>query len=176
MLLGWQEGHSIGRYVLVELFTPWPALHHAREAMRIYTERQNALRTARGTAGMRRLKCGLQSAVKEDGDLELRAWPVGKGLLPRAWNERDAVWRDALQELRRFVGAELMCCSRLIWLPGGQAIERAQTVPSLRGINGFWGWKRGEREPTQHAIRDLNRELAARLAATQAQLGEPTWP
>jgi hypothetical protein len=173
MILGWQAGHSVGRYVLLELFVPWPALHHAREALRVYTERETRARDAFGTEGMRRMKYGLQSAVKEDGDCELRVWPIGKGGLPRAWEDRDGVWREALTDLKRFVGAELCCCTRLIWQPGGQPLERVRTVPSLADRQGFWGWKRGEREPTERRIRDLNRELGAQLLVSPPRLTNP---
>ena len=111
-----------------------------------------------------RLNAGLTTAVKENGEFELRVWPIDKGGMPRSWLDSDLVWRDPLRELRRHVGHDLQCTGRLMWMPGGVAIEHVETVPSLADRKGFWGWQRGEREPTEKITRSIAREMGAQLA------------
>lgn len=126
-----------------------------------------------------RLNTGLLTAVKEDGEFEMRVWPIDKRGMPRLWIDADSVWREPLQELRRYVSHNLLCLGRLLWMPGGGPIERVQTVPSLADRNGFWGWQRGEREPTEKITRSIARELAAQLAGikprTIVSTGQLPW-
>lgn len=189
MILGWRYGIGNGRahqghYVLVDSLFPWPSLHHGRENLRTWREAQKALR-ARGIAGPIDAGMGLTTAVKEDGDAILRVWPVAKGMMPRRWDDKtDLMWRDALRELRRWVGHNLACGVRLEWMPGDLSIERVQTVPSLKGQRGFWGWQRGEREPTAKMTRSIARAMGAQVAGFQPRritgfnpgTGASPWP
>jgi hypothetical protein len=171
MLLGWRTGNSVGRYVLIDALFPWPALHYGRNAMRDW-----AKDCSKFSPGPFRMDLGLTTAVKETGQAELRVWPMGKGYMPRRWNDGDTIWREPLKEMRRFVGRELACETRLEFMPSDQEMVRAQTVASLRDRKGFWGWRRGEREPTAQIQRSINRGLAAQLAA-RAPVAEriPQW-
>lgn len=186
MRLAWAWANSpgayhLGRHVLVDSFFPWPALHHGRENLRAWCSRQKALR-ARGEDGPVRVSGGIQTAVKEDGEAEIRVWPVRKDGSPRPWGTSDDVWRDDLRELRRFVGRNLMCPVRLLWMPGGAEIEVSRTVPSLADRKGFWGWQRGEREPTEKVTRSIAREMGAQLAGFKPRqisgysAGVQSWP
>lgn len=181
MILGWQsaplDGHcSVGRYVLVDALFPWPALHYGRNAMRDWAAMQSRRRNMLGAEGPVRVTFGLTTAVKEDGQVELRIWPVGKAQMPRDWTPADTVWREPLKELRRAVAADLACETRLEFMPGGNVVTRAQTVPSLRGVPGFWGWRRGEREPTAKIQRSLSRQLIPQLLGPKpAKSGELRW-
>ena len=150
---------------------PWPALHHSRLALRHYAAGMNALRDAEGPAalGPRRMPWGLQHAVKEDGSCELRIWPTTLYGGGRAWDDRlDRVWRDELRRLRRLVGNDLMCLTELKWMPGGGPIELAEKPRSLIGIEGFWGWKRGAREPTQRQAREAYQNMARAIEQQQS--------
>lgn len=149
MILAWRHGHSIGRYVLVDSTFPHPALDQGRRALKVWAVAEGLRRDHLGDEGPYRppAQFALTTAVVEFGDVILRIWPTDGNGAPRAWTDGDSVWRDQLTELRRFVSAELMCCSRLEIMPGGGPIVRSQNAPSLLGINGFVGWKQGEREP-----------------------------
>ena len=156
-----------GRYVLVDTLFPWPALHYGRENIRHWKAAQAALR-GRGIPGPIDAGYGLTTAVCEDGDAVMRVWPIETPLLPRPWNDvLDQVWRDPLRELRRWIGHDLACGVRLEWMPGGGTIERVQTVPSLKNRRGYWGWRRGEREPTEKITRSISRQLGAQIAGYQ---------
>lgn len=181
MILGWRtatiDGRcSVGRLVLIDALFPWPALHYGRNALRDWAAAQTRARARLGDEGPSRMTFGLTTAVKEDGEVQLRVWPVGKGQTPRAWLPSDAVWREPLKELRRFVSADLACGTRLEWMPGGSTIARAETVPSLRGQSGFWGWRRGEREPTAKIQRSISRQIIPQLLGPRpAKTGELRW-
>jgi len=173
VILGWRRGNSVGRYVLVDTMWPWPSLHFGRDALRTWAARQNRLRNRPGdTGGPYKMPTGITTAVCEYGDVTLRIWPVGKLQEPRAWTDADAVWRDALAELRRFIGDDLKCCTRIEWMPGQSTVTRFKTVPELQGVPGFWGWRRGEREPTERIKQSLRRmavipRLGARVDGAQ---------
>ena len=131
-------------------------------ALRAYATRMNAMRDAEGPAalGPRRMPWGLQHAVKEDGACEIRVWPCSLYGGGRAWDDRsDRVWRDELRKLRRTVGNKLCTLTELLWMPGG-TITLAEKPPSLIGIDGFWGWQRGEREPTPKQARAAYQNMA----------------
>jgi hypothetical protein len=181
VILGWRYATHLGRYVVVDTLFPWPALHHGRENLRLWVKAQKALR-ARGTEGPEYVGSGITTAVKEDGEAEMRVWPMAKGMMPRQWSPQDTVWREPLIELRRFVGRNLACTVRLNWMPGGDVIERVKTVPSLADRKGFWGWQRGEREPTEKMTRSIAREMGAQVAGfkprtmTGFSAGAASWP
>ena len=155
MILAWRHGDSIGRYVLVDSTFPWPALHHGRAALKVWATAEGLRRQHLRDEGPCRAPFqwnGLTTAVVEYGDVLLRVWPVDGFGLPRQWTDGDGVWRQHLHDMRRFVSSELKCCSRLEIMPGGEVI-RSANAPSLAGINGFRGWKKGEREPIRRLAR-----------------------
>lgn len=159
MMLGWRKGHSVGRYVIVDPVFPWPSLHHGREALRLYTQRQTAARNRLGDEGLMRMPAwGLKCAVKECGDITINVWPAGKRGAQREWTAADAAWRPALGDLARFIAADLKCEVRLNWMPGGAPFTKELTVPSLRNVPGFYGWRKGEKEPKPHIMRALIRD------------------
>lgn len=159
MMLGWRKGHSVGRYVILDPVFPWPALHHGREAMRVYAQRHNAERNRLGDEGPMRMPWwGLSCAVKETGGIVINVWPAGKRGVPRHWTPQDTVWRSKLADLAHFMAADLKCEVRLAWMPGGQPFTKELTVPSLRSVPGFYGWRKGEREPKPHVMRTLIRD------------------
>jgi len=150
MILAWRHGSSIGRYVLVDSTFPHPALDQGRRALKVWAAAEGLRRDLLGDEGPCRAPFqwnALTTAVAEFGDVILRIWPCDGNGTPRGWTGGDSVWREALTDMRRFISAELKCCSRLEFMPGGGPIIRSRNVPSLAGINGFVGWKRGEREP-----------------------------
>lgn len=172
----------MSRRILVETLFPWPALHHGRENIRSWLDFQRHQRK-RGLAGPARLAGGLTTAVKEDGEAIMMVWPIDKRGAPRLWNDvADSVWRDSMRELRRHVGHNLQCTVRLNWMPGGGELEHVKTVASLSERKGFWGWARGEREPTEKITRSLNQEFALQLAGikprriTAGSPGVLRWP
>jgi hypothetical protein len=153
MMLAWRQGGHIAKNcVLLDPVFPWPALHHGREAMRLWAARQNLLRAA-GDAGPTRLMWGLLASVKEDGDAVISVWPGYSNGSPRPWSDGDNVWKPALADMVDFVGRDLLCAIDLQWMPGGIEFQRSETVASLRDRKGFWGWRKGEREPTAKLIR-----------------------
>lgn len=161
MILGWRYANSIGRYVKVDARFPHPALHHGRTALRQWAEIQGRMRET-GTQGpvrwlMRKDEWdAVLSAVGEIGEhVDIRIWPVAREMQPRPWTDLDTVWRETLDEMRRYVGRELKCCTRLEWMPGGSGVVRFSTAPTLLGLNHFFGWRRGEREPSARIQRDL---------------------
>ena len=154
MMLAWRHGGSIAKNcVLIDPVFPWPALHHGREAMRVWAQWHNRQRTNVGDAGPTRLPWGLRASVKEDGDAVLSSWPSYANGTPRAWSEADSVWKSVLAELVEFVARDLLCAVSVQWMPGGSEFQRSETVASLRDRKGFWGWRKGELEPTAKLIR-----------------------
>lgn len=152
---------------------PWPSLHFGRNALRAWARIQNTLRDRPGdSGGPYKTPMGITTAVCEFGDVVLRVWPVGKRQEPRRWEPRDAAWRDALSDMRRFVSDELKCCCRIEWMPGQSIVSRFENVPELKGLQGFWGWRKGEAEPTERIKKSLRRAavvsgLRARIDGTQ---------
>lgn len=164
MLLGWMQANSVGRYVKVDAKFPHPALHHGRSAMRRWAEWCGKSHSSLGRdyAGPIRWAMlvgdfdAVNPAVGELSEhVDLRIWPVAREMQPRRWNERDLVWREALNQLREYVGRDLKCCTRLEWMPGEHDVVRFKTAPTLLGINHFFGWRRGEFEPSRRLQRDL---------------------
>jgi len=160
-MLGWRSGTSLGRFVLIDPIFPWPALGHGRAALKRWAKWQTKARAVNGDEGPmlspRPGMAGLTTAAAEaDAYTELRVWPVTKDATPRAWGDMDGVWRETLTEMRRYVGHELPCGIKLLWMPSGRVI-RAERAPSLIGQHGFYTWKKGERAPTEKKMRELSR-------------------
>lgn len=147
MIFGWMEYGRTDRWVLVDPLFPWPALHHGRNALRAWADRQNRLRATGQSDGPRRMPWPCKTAVKEDGAAVLNVWPVETHGQPRHWTARDSVWRAALGDLAEHIAAEIGCPVEVAWM-GGQTVERQTTTPHLKG-RGFIGWGKGERAPRE---------------------------
>lgn len=159
MILGWRSGTSLGRWVLIDPVFPWPALGHGRAALKRWAKWHTRARGVNADEGpmLSPTRWGLTTAAAEaDAYTELRVWPVTKDGSPRPWVDRDSVWRESLAEMRRYVGQELPCGIKLLWMPSGTVI-RAERAPTLLGQQGFYTWKKGERAPTERRMRELSR-------------------
>lgn len=166
MMLGWRSARSVGRYVLLDPIFPWPALHHGREAMRIYATRQNKARLVNKDDGPMRMVWGLRASVKERGDAIIAVWPTDSRGGPRNWTPQDDVWKPTLAELAEFMAKDLLCDVKLKWMPGGEPFAKTLTVPSLQGVSGFYGWRKGENEPKASVMR---RKIRDAIIAKQRQ-------
>lgn len=145
MIFGWLEYGRTDRWVLVDAVFPWPALHNGRNAIRFWADAMNKARVVHRSDGPRRCPWPCKTAVKEDGDAELRIWPCEPYGKPRAWCPDDSVWRPMITELAEHVAADIGCPVHVLWM-GGSEIERAVSPPGLK-YRGFLCWGKGEREP-----------------------------
>jgi hypothetical protein len=147
MIFGWLQHGRTDRWLLVDLHTPWPALHNARATLRAWADHHDKRRLVERSEGPRRCPWPCKTSVKEDGHAELRIWPCGIYGVPRRWCPADNVWRPAITELAEAMATDIGCNVEVMWMMGGGEIERALTVPGLRARRGFQCWGKGEHEP-----------------------------
>lgn len=149
MMFGWRSGKQISNIILLDSCFPWPSLHHGREALRVYGETNTKRRLRFQDNGPWRLSWPVQTSVKESGDAVITVWPTDSRAGPRQWWPSDEVWRRELPQLAEFVGADLMCSVKLHWMPGDSPYVKLEDAPTLRDRPGFYGWKKGEKEPNE---------------------------
>src|SRR5688572_1533387 len=114
--------------------------------MRAWADAMNQARVVHRSDGPRRCPWPCKTAVKEDGDAELRIWPCEPYGKPRPWTPQDNVWRPMMTELAEHVAADIGCPVTVLWMGSDGDIERAVSPPGLKG-RGFLCWGKGEREP-----------------------------
>jgi hypothetical protein len=171
VIFGWLEHGRTDRWILVDAVFPWPSLHNGRNAIRAWADAQQKARVLKRSAGPRRCPWPCKTAVKEDGDVELRIWPCEVFGKPRSWGPHDRVWRPAIKKLAEHVAADIGCPVHVLWIGGSGdgEIERAVSPPGLRG-RGFQCWGKGEREPKGEP-QPLTPDKIARMKITTADLG-----
>ena len=175
MIFGWLEHGRTDRWVLVDPLYPWMALHHGRNALRGWADRQNRLRACELSAGPRRMPWPCKSAVKEDGEVVLNVWPVETHGQPRHWTGHDDVWRAAIADLAAHMAQAINCPVTVAWM-GGETVERQTTLPHLKGM-GFVGWGKGEHEP-RGEMREPGNELKISVKTADLRVlpqGDAAW-
>jgi hypothetical protein len=176
VIFGWLEHGRTDRWVLVDAIFPWPALHNGRNAIRHWADEQQRLRVVERSPGPRRCPWPCKTAVKEDGDTELRIWPCELYAKPRSWSADDRVWHPAIEELAEHVAADIGCPVTTLWMASDDGeIVRAVSPPGLKG-RGFICWGKGEREPKVVASGAFT--AAARMTAQNLRIlpqGDEAW-
>lgn len=168
--LAWRQGRHVRttHCVVLDLQFPWPGLHHGRNCARHWAAWLKKERETKGDFGPYALKWPMRvSVVDHDQPARIVVWPVQsgsrmhwvtQGALPRAWqdDDLDRGWRPVVNDLAHRIAAEIKCEVRVEWMPGNKTFEKLpERSPSIAGIGGFYGWKKGEQEPREYAVQKM---------------------